>query len=467
MTTPSAGLLDEIDPLATLQELLRLPTVADPDPARTDPAPFRAAHEVLRRRFPLLHEHAEVEHVEPHGLLFHLAADPASPTAGADPVVLMAHLDIVPIGDKSRWTHPPLDARVVDGVVWGRGTLDDKGQLVAALTALEQLLAEGARPARDVWFSMGSDEEVMGVGAPTAVAWLRERGVTPWFVLDEGGAVASRAFPGVSAPLGVVGVSEKGLLSLEISASGRGGHASTPAKGGPAARVAAAIGRLERHPFPAHLAEPAREMLRRVAPHLPRAARPLAERVERLAPAAARAMVAAGPEAAALARTTVAVTTLAGSPAINVIPTSVRAGLNVRVAVGETTAAATERIRRVVGREVEVDVLGAHEPSPVSPVDDPAFAAIEAATAAVFPDAVTVPYVLYAATDARHFTAICDRVYRFAPFRMSKEQREAIHSYDEHLAVADLHDGVRWYRALLDGLGSGGTVAMTGDGDRP
>ena len=69
----------------------------------------------------------------------------------------------------------------------------------------------------------------------------------------------------------------------------------------------------------------------------------------------------------------------------------------------------------------------------------------------VFPEAVPVPYVMYAATDARHFTTICPRVYRFAPFRMSAEQRESIR-YDERLGVQDFLDGVRWYRTLLDGL---------------
>lgn len=442
----------EAPSVTALREVLRLHTVASDDPDRTDPAPFVELHAVLRRHFPRVHEAGEVVDVPPHGLLIRVPADPGSPTCDADPVVLMAHMDVVPIGDESLWTHPPLAAEVVDGVIWGRGTLDDKGQLVAVMAAVESLLAEGLAPARDVWLSFGSDEEVMGTCALAAVELLRERGVRPWFVLDEGGAVASDAFPGVTRPLGVVGVSEKGVLSLRLTASGRGGHASRPAKGGPAARIAAAITRLERHPFPAHVSPATLEMLGRLVPHLPRALRPVVARAERAPSLLARVLVAAGPEAAALARTTVAVTTLSGSPAINVSPTSVVAGLNLRIAVGETTAAATERIRRVVGRTIDVEVAEAHEPSPLSPTDDPAFALLERTVTTVFPEAVPVPYVMYAATDARHFTTICPRVYRFAPFRMSAEQRESIHSYDERLGVQDFLDGVRWYRTLLDGL---------------
>ncbi|WP_068258627.1 M20/M25/M40 family metallo-hydrolase [Janibacter limosus] len=447
--------------VTALRDLLRLHTVASADGGDTDPAPFVELHRLLREHFPLTHEIGEVVDVPPHGLLIRVPADPESPTASADPVVLMAHMDVVPLGDESRWTHPPLAAEVVDGEIWGRGTLDDKGQLVAVIAAVETLLADGQRPAREVWLSFGSDEEVMGTCARNAVEILRSRGVTPWFVLDEGGAVASGAFPGVTRPLGVVGVSEKGVLSLRLTASGRGGHASRPAKGGPAARIAAAITRLERHPFPAHLSPATVEMLRRLAPHLPAPVRPLVERADRFSTALARVLVAAGPEAAALARTTVAVTTLSGSPAINVSPTSVHAGLNLRIAVGESTAAATERIRRIVGKDIAVAVDEAHEPSPLSPTDDPAFALLERTVTQVFPEAVPVPYVMYAATDSRHFTQICPRVYRFAPFRMSAEQRESIHSYDERLGVEDFLDGIRWYRALLDSLGAA-TVAPDG-----
>lgn len=446
----------EAPSVTALRDILRLHTVAGAPGAATEPTPFRELHRLLREHFPRTHDIGEVIDVPPHGLLIRIPSDPASPTAGADPVVLMAHMDVVPIGEESRWTHPPLGGDVVDGVIWGRGTLDDKGQLVAAIAAVESLLAEGGRPAREVWLSFGSDEEVMGSCAQNAVAILRERGVTPWFVLDEGGAIASQAFPGVTRPLGVVGVSEKGVLSLRLTASGRGGHASRPTKGGPAARIAAAITRLERHPFPARLSPATLEMLRRLGPHLPRPVQPLVERAGRFPGALARVMVAAGPEAAALARTTVAVTTLSGSPAINVSPTSVRAGLNLRIAVGETAVDATERIRRIVGRAIEVDVEESHDPSPISPVDDPAFELLEATVSSVFPEAVPVPYVMYAATDARHFTDICPRVYRFAPFRMDAEQRESIHSYDERLGVEDFLDGVRWYRTLLDSLDAPG-----------
>jgi len=172
----------------------------------------------------------------------------------------------------------------------------------------------------------------------------------------------------------------------------------------------------------------------------------------RLAPVLARALVAAGPEAAAMTRTTFAVTTLSGSPALNVVAQTARAGVNIRVMVGDTVADAVEHVRASVGDEhVHLDMIEGNEPSPVSPRDE-AFELLEATITAVFPDAVPAPYVMMAATDSRFFTEICERVYRFAPFRMTKAQREAIHSYDEHLGVEDFLDGIRWYRRLIEGL---------------
>jgi carboxypeptidase PM20D1 len=198
--------------------------------------------------------------------------------------------------------------------------------------------------------------------------------------------------------------------------------------------------------------EPTLELFRRLAPHAPLALRPLLANAARIRPVLTRALVAAGPETAALTRTTFAVTTLSGSPSLNVIASTARAGVNIRIMVGDTVAGVIEHVRRAIDDDrVHVEVVEQHEPSPVSPRDD-AFALLERTIGEVFADAVPAPYVMMAATDSRYFTAICERVYRFAPFRMTRAQRESIHSYDEHLGVDDFLDGVRWYRTLLESL---------------
>jgi carboxypeptidase PM20D1 len=435
--------------VAKLQALVRIPTVSYRDPGDNDTAAFDELLAELARQFPLLHGRLGLTRIHTHGLLFHWPGRSA-----AKPVVLMAHLDVVPVDDGAPWQHPPFGATIVDGAVWGRGTLDDKGCLVGICEAVETLLERDHTPAQDVWLSFGCDEEVFGTAAPLAVAELVRRGVRPWFVLDEGGAIAHEAFPGVAAPIGVIGVTEKGITSLELRVEGRGGHASTPARMGPTARLARAILRLEKSPLPASVPDPTVELMRRMAPHATLALRPLLANAARIRPVLTRALLAAGPESAAMTRTTVAVTTLSGSPALNVIASTAKAGVNIRVMVGDTVAGVLEHVRKAISDDrVHIDVLEQNEPSPLSPMDD-AFALLEETIGEIFTDAVPAPYVMMAATDSRHFTAICERVYRFAPFRMTKAQRESIHSYDEHIGINDLVDGVRWYRRLIERLPS-------------
>jgi carboxypeptidase PM20D1 len=430
------------------RELLRIPTVSFDQESAIDAGAFEKLHVALAGAFPLLHSSLEAHRVLDHSLLFHWRG-----RGDGDPVVLMAHQDVVPVDESAPWQHPAFGAEVHDGHLWGRGTLDDKGSLVGICAAVERLLAEGFAPSRDVWLSFGAREEVSGRDAVAAVDELRARGVTPWFVLDEGGAIAFEAFPGVRPPLGVVGVTEKGTTTIELRAEGRGGHSSTPARNGPTARIARAVVRLEDRQFPPHLPEPTLDMFTRISRHAPRPLRPLFAQARRFRPVLERLLPRVGPEAAAIARTTMSVTTLQGSPGHNVIASSASAAVNLRLQVGDSVASATEHVRRAVADDsITLTVVDANEPSPVSPTDDPAFELLTRTISETFPEAVPTPYVMMAATDARHFTAICDRVYRFTPFRMTKAQRESIHSYDEHIGVEDFLDGVRWYTRLVESL---------------
>ncbi len=438
-----------VDPaVAKLQALVRIPTVSHADPAERDAEPFEEFEARFAQLFPLLHTHLEATRLPGYAVLFRW------PGRSADrPVVLMAHLDVVPVDADAPWTHPAYSGDIVDGQVWGRGTLDDKGALVAIAEAVERLLGAGFVPAQDMWLSFGSTEEVCGETAQLAVDELTRRGVRPWFVIDEGGALALDAFPGITAPLAVIGVAEKGSTTLELRVDGRGGHASTPVRMDATARLARAVLRLDRHPFPASVPDPVVDMFRRLAPHLPAPLRPLAARADRARPVLARALLAAGPETAAMVRSTATVTTLSGSTGHNVIASTAKAGVNVRIALCDSVSDVVGHVTRAVrDHRVQVTVLEAGEPTALSPVDDDAFRLIESTVAEVFPHAVPTPYVMMAATDSRHFTAICERVYRFTPFEMTKAQRQSLHSYDEHIGVDAFLEGVRWYRRLIERL---------------
>ena len=359
------------DPTATraaerLAALIRIPTVATPGAAPLAPE----VAELFARMRALL-DRVLPPHVLPaadrrggaRGLMLRLKG------GGEErPVVLMAHQDVVPVPEDWQaegWEHPPFDGVIADGFVHGRGALDDKGALVVMLEAVEALLEEGWKPPRDLYLLMGADEEAYGDCAVVATELLASRGVEPYLVLDEGGAVATEAFPTVKRELAVVGVSEKGILTLEISADGGGGHASTPPKRSAAGLIAAAICEIEEHPFPASVNDVTVEMFETVAPHASRAMRGLLRRAGSLRPVLARVLPRLGPEMAAMVRTTTAVTMLEGSTSHNVLATRARAVLNMRVAVGSTVDEAIAGLTDVIDdKRITVTVLERTEPSP-------------------------------------------------------------------------------------------------------
>ncbi|MFD6164525.1 M20/M25/M40 family metallo-hydrolase [Oerskovia sp. NPDC060287] len=433
-----------------LSALVRIPTVSSRVPGEEDPAVFEAFVERLAELYPRVHERLTLERVAGHGLLFRWRGRQGA--APAAPAVLMAHYDVVPV-EAEDWSGDPFSGAIRDGAVWGRGTLDDKGSLVVLLEAVESLLAQRFTPDRDVYLSFGHNEETAGDAARSAVAVLRERKISPWLVVDEGGAVVEGAFPGVTAPTAVVGVAEKGILDLEISTQSLGGHASTPVRGGATARLARAITRIDDHPFPPHLPEPTLEMIDTLGRHSPFGLRLLFASARQLRPALARVLGTVSPETNAMVRTTVAITQLQGSPGANVLAASAKANANVRIATGETVATVVERLRRVVDDPtIELRVVSGEDPSPVSPTDGDQFALVRESIGAAYPDAVVTPYVMLGASDSRHFCEISEHVYRFSPFAMTREQRESIHGVDEHVTIDALGRGVVFYRALLRGL---------------
>ncbi|MDR7382920.1 M20/M25/M40 family metallo-hydrolase [Promicromonospora iranensis] len=438
---------------AHLSSLVQIPTVSSWDPQYVDHDAFARHRAALAAFYPRVHA-LQSEPAGDHGLLYRWPGRGRQDVLHPFPVVLMAHQDVVPV-QVADWPANPFSGEIRDGVVHGRGTLDDKGGLVAVLDAVETLLGDGFVPERDVWLFFGADEEAAGESAQIAVRRLYELGVRPWLVIDEGGGVVSDAFPGLDRQTAMVGVAEKGLVGIDLYTSDVGGHAATPGKQSATARLARAVTRVSRHRFPARVSPPTAAMLGRVAPDVSGAkglGLKLATRMASgpLRKVAAWLLAGGGPEASALVRTTVAVTELEGSAAANAAASSARARLDVRVALGETVDRTVARLRRVIrDKRVVLEVVESSEPSEVSPTDSQQFALLSEAIGASYPDAVVVPYVSLTATGARTFTPISDHVYRFSPFALSRAQRQSIHGVGEHLSVDSLGRGVHFYREVL------------------
>ncbi len=431
-----------------LSRMIQLPTVSAELQTR-GVAPFDAFTSLLEELYPLIHERLERERITDFGLLFRWPGE----RPDADPAVLMAHYDVVPVDETDPWSFPPFEGRIEGGFVYGRGALDDKGPLLVLLEAVENLLAAGFTPKRDVYLSLGGNEETFGDAAEQIADTLHARGVTPWIVLDEGGAVTDATLPFVTGIAAMVGVGEKGIATVRLSARSEGGHASVPPPLTAVGRVSRAVARLTPGTFRARAPKAIPRMLGLLAPRSRGAGRRLYRLLAAWPWLNARVFAALGGEAAAMVRTTIAPTRLTGGTANNVLPSQASATVNLRLALGETVQSTVRTLRRRIADErIDIQVLEGNDASPESPSDGPQFGLIAEAVRSSHPEAVTVPYVTMAATDSRYFHRYCPHTYRFAPLMMNAEQRASIHGVDERVEIAELERGERFHRTLIERL---------------
>ncbi len=438
-------------PVERFRALLRIPTISRLDHSSVDWTQFERFVDLLPELYPALHASLTRELVAEHSLLYRWAGKSAE-----SPTILLAHYDVVAASDE-RWDHPPFGADLVettDGTaIWARGALDDKGALVSILEAVEACVTAGFVPANDVYLSFGHDEETLGAGAKAIVALLESRGVRPALVVDEGGAVVEGIFPGVTGQIAVVGVSEKGITSVELSVLQDGGHASTPPRLSATARLARAIVRLNASPFGARFSGTNLEMIRTVGAHARQPYRWLFTNQWLTRGILLALFSRLSDETRAMVRTTAVVTRLSGSDAENALAEKATAIVNMRVAVGSSVAESVEHIRRAVRDDrVAVTALAPSEPSPISPTAGPRWDAVRGAIEATYPGVIVTPYIQLGASDSRHFTGICDAVYRFTPFEMSLAERGTLHAVNERIRVDTWLRGIEFYRALITGL---------------
>jgi carboxypeptidase PM20D1 len=435
--------------LEHLAEAVRIRTVSFEERARNDPGDILALHAFLRDTYPLtMQKHCTVEAVNDLSLLITWeGTDP-----DLDPILLMAHMDTVPVeeGTEDDWEVDPFSGEIVDGELWGRGTLDDKGPLITVMEAVEHLLGTGFEPTHTVLIALGHDEEIGGLeGAKQIAELLRERGVRPWFVVDEGGGVADEIPPLTQRQVALVKTAEKGYLSLELKAVGQGGHSSAPPRSTSIGRIAAAVKRLEAKPFPARVGvlEP---LFSALGPGLDPRLRRLLDNLRFTGTLVAR-VLSRQPATAALIRTTTAVTMISGGVKENVLPQEAWAVVNFRILQGDTTASVTDRVERLVGPGISVEQHGINrtEPSATSSTESAAWDVVRRSVEETYPDALVAPWTLSAATDSRYFADIAGDVYGFASFTTPIDAFDRIHGTGERMRTSDAEQAVSFFCRLI------------------
>ncbi len=443
--------IDELKVAEHLAGALRFKTISVPEAAKREYPQWLALHKFLEKTFPKTHKSLTRETVGSYSLLFTWPGTDAK----LGPMLFLAHQDVVPIspGTEGQWTEPPFAGKIAGGFIWGRGALDDKASLLGLLETIEQLLSDGFQPKRTLYFAFGHDEEVGGAdGAAALSALLTSRGVKPEAILDEGGFIARGAIPGVKRSVGLIGVAEKGYVSVEMIAKAPGGHSSMPPKKTAIGQLSAAIAKLEKNPLPAALKSPTKEMLLTVGPELGFAQRVAFANLWLFEPLVLRYLAAAPPTNASI-RTTTAPTIFQAGIKDNVLPPSARAVVNFRLMPGETPESLLEFIKHTIDNpEIELTPSVHGLPSPVSDTSAVPYRKLRSILEAHVPEALVAPFLTIAGTDTKHYTKLTSNIYRFLPVPLGSEDIPRIHGVDERISVADYAAAIRFYYDAVKAL---------------
>ena len=430
--------------VSALAQLVRCRTVSYYDKSLEDEAEFEKLINLLPKLYPNVAEKCSLLKLPDRALLFRWQG-----REEGEPAVLMAHYDVVPVNEAD-WDKPAFEAIIEDNVMWGRGTLDTKVTFNGILSAADALIAQGFTPERDIYFAFSGGEEVNGNGAVNIVNYFREQGITPAFVLDEGGAVVENVFPGVSKPCAMIGIAEKGMMNLEFAIKSNGGHASAPAPHTPVGRLSMACVKLENKPFKAHLTKPVLEMFDTLGRHSSFLYRMIFANLWCFKGILDIICKKSGGELNALVRTTVAFTQMEGSDAPNVIPPQAKMVANLRLNPMDTMDSALDYIKGVIKDEdIQLRVTSGMNPSPLSSTDCEGFYKVCNAVISTWPGCIASPYLMVQCSDSRHYGAISDRVYRFSAMDLTKEERGTIHGNNERIRLELVERSVEFFIRVM------------------
>ena len=430
--------------VSDLAALVKCRTVSDADASKEDNAEFDKLTGMLPELYPNVTEKCALTRLPGRALLYKWPG--RSP---GEPAVLMAHYDVVPV-EEENWLKPPFGAVIEDGVMWGRGTLDTKVTFNGILFAANSLIGSGFVPEHDIYLAFSGGEEVNGPGAVNVVEWFSQNGITPAFVLDEGGAVVDGVFPGVNDPCALIGIAEKGLMNLKYTVKSDGGHASAPLPHTPVGRLAAACAKVENHPFKCHYTAPVRQMFDVLGRRSTFAYRMIFANLWCFGGILDGVCRKSGGELNALIRTTVAFTQMDGSKVPNVIPPEASMVSNIRLNPEDSVASAKQYIENTIGDEgVSLDVLVCSEPSPISRTDCEGWKTVVSAVKGTWRGALVSPYLMVQCSDSRHYRDLSDRVFRFSAMDLTAEERHTIHGNNERIRLDTACRAVEFFTRVM------------------
>lgn len=440
----------EVDVAAErLGEAIGYRTVSYQDSSEFDEEEFEGFISFLERSYPRVHDELARERIGRYTLVYRW--DGRRPEL--DPGLLMGHYDVVPVEDGTveEWAYPPYAGAIAEGFVWGRGAIDDKSGTLSQFEAAEYLLERGFRPERTLYILANHDEEAQGLtGAARVADSLAARGLELAFAVDEGLPVAEEILPEIESPLAMVGVADKGQLTLRLTAIREGGHSSMPPRETAIGELAKAIRALKDNPMPGRFGGLVQTTFEPLSAELPFVYRMGLANLWLFRPII-ESRLSSIPHTNAALRTTVAPTVFQSGVKRNMLPARADAIVNFRIHLDDSVQSVIDYVHRTIDDpDVRIRRLpGSRNPSRVSEIDGWPFREFKQSIWETFGEIPIAPSIFLAASDARHFTGLSDNIYRFRAFRARPSDRTRIHGTDERIAVANYGEMIQFQIQLI------------------
>ena len=372
--------------------------------------------------------------------------------------------------------------------------IDNKHNVVGQLAAVELLLEHDPSfaPQRTIIIAMGHDEEICGdQGAFFIEKHLfktrKDLPKTNGFeaIFDEGPMMVEGAMPGFMGNAALIANAEKGAgelmnesctfsffisnplspptplpplpthtVTLELRVDTAGGHSSMPPikEEGAVSIIAKAVTKLEANPFPAKFSRGSnmRKQLQFLSPMFSTPMRVVTSNLWLFSPLLKKVLLRASNGAAAMLRTTTAVTVIQGGDKYNVLPYTVKAYVNHRIHPEDTLEGVIEYDKKVIDDDrIKVTVVGGVTPaSKVSSLTSNSFAWVKESVANVFNNPSTCSLMI-GNTDTRHYWNLSNDIYRFSPVNLHVKELGMFHGLNERISVDNLAGVCLYYRELM------------------
>jgi acetylornithine deacetylase/succinyl-diaminopimelate desuccinylase-like protein len=369
----------------------------------------------------------------------------------AKPVALLAHMDVVP-ADPKDWDKPPFELTEQDGVLYGRGTVDNKLGVLALTRAFIELKAEGFTPDRDLILAFSGDEETEMLTTRALVEKLK--GEIAYAVnSDAGGGYVSKE--GRAAFF--VQAAEKTYATFLVTATNSGGHSSAPRADNAIYDLASALKKVETLKFPVRWNDVSLANFRATAAIEKGEVRDALLRFVKM-PGDKKAVKRLEKEdwINRDLRTTCVATMLNAGHAENALPQRATATVNCRIFPGETAAETRAALERAVGNDaIAIALEGDALESPVSRTPDEVSAALAKTLAQLKPGAVATPYQEAGGTDGLHFRRAGITTVGIGPQFSAEGVEYNYHGRNERIPVAEFEEAMKFYPVFLRALAGG------------